>query len=140
MPLKRLLVCVDMSQPSSHALGVALGLAKAENASLTALAVAPPYEGDLSLVGVHDLEAVMRQPCEQALDMARKAASANGMDIKTLCEKGDPGQVIADTAEGLNADLVVMGIRNTSAVGRMLLGSVTARAVGLSHVDVLLVP
>ncbi len=140
MSIKRLLVCIDVSEASQHAMNVALDLAKTENASLTALAVSPPYEGDLSLVGVHDLDRVMRESCDRALGQARSMASAKGVTVKTLCEKGDPGQVIADMAEGENADLVIMGIRNTSPMGRMLLGSVTARAVGLSRVDVLLVP
>ncbi|WP_243313160.1 universal stress protein [Fundidesulfovibrio agrisoli] len=140
MPIKRLLVSVDESQPSMHALKAALDLAGTHGASLTAVAVAPPYQGDLRLVGVGDISRVLRQPCEQALAAASREASLRGLTIATVCESGEPGEVIADLADSMRADLVVMGRRNTSTMGRLLLGSVTARTIGFSHTDVLIVP
>ncbi|WP_243439766.1 universal stress protein [Fundidesulfovibrio soli] len=140
MAIRRLLVSVDESAPSTHALKAALDLAGTHGASLTAVAVAPPYEGDLRLVGVGDISRVLRQPCEQALDAAKREADLRGLPIATVCESGEPGEVIADLADSMRADLVVMGRRNTSTMGRLLLGSVTARTIGFSHTDVLIVP
>lgn len=140
MPLKRLLVCVDDSAPSAYAVKAALDLAGTHGASVTAVAVVPPYQGDLRLVGVSDIARVLRQPCEQALQSARREAATRGLPLATACEEGEPGEAIADLAEALRADLVIMGRRNTSAVGRLLLGSVTARTIGFSRTDVLIVP
>uniref|UniRef100_A0A7C4AGC4 Universal stress protein n=1 Tax=Fundidesulfovibrio putealis TaxID=270496 RepID=A0A7C4AGC4_9BACT len=140
MSLKRLLACVDDSPASSHALNAALDLAGAHGAALTAVAVVPPYQGDLRLVGVGDIARVLRQPCEQALEHARGEAARRGLPISTACEEGEPGEAIADLADTLRADLVVMGRRNTSTMGRLLLGSVTARTIGFSRTDVLIVP
>ena len=140
MPFKRLLVCVDESDASRHALRAALDLAGTHGAALTAVAVMPPYQGDLSLVGVHDIARVLRQPCEQALEYARKEAAQRGLLLATTCEEGEPGEAIADLADSIRADFVVMGRRNTSTMGRLLLGSVTARTIGFAHSDVLIVP
>ncbi|WP_027190779.1 universal stress protein [Fundidesulfovibrio putealis] len=140
MSLKRLLVSVDDSESSLHALRAALDLAGTHGASLTAVAVAPPYQGDLRLVGVGDIARVLRQPCEQALDNAKREAALRGLPLTTVCEEGEPGQMIADLADSMRADLVVMGRRNTSTMGRLLLGSVTARTIGFSNTDVLIVP
>ncbi|KAF0233414.1 MAG: UspA domain-containing [Desulfovibrionaceae bacterium] len=140
MSLKRLLVSVDDSESSRHALKAALDLAGTHGASLTAVAVMPPYQGDLRLVGVSDIARVLRQPCEQALDNAKREAALRGLSLTTVCEEGEPGQMIADLADSMRADLVVMGRRNTSTMGRLLLGSVTARTIGFSSTDVLIVP
>lgn len=140
MSIKRLLVSVDDSESSLHALKAALDLAGTHGASLNAVAVAPPYQGDLRLVGVGDIARVLRQPCEQALDNAKREAALRGLPLTTVCEEGEPGQMIADLADSMRADLVVMGRRNTSTMGRLLLGSVTARTIGFSNTDVLIVP
>lgn len=137
MRIKRLLACVDDSAPSAHALKAALDLAAAHGA---AVAVVPPYQGDLRLVGVSDISRVLRQPCEQALEHARREAARRGLPLATACEEGEPGEAIADLADSLRADLVVMGRRNTSAMGRLILGSVAARAIGFSRTDALIVP
>lgn len=140
MPIRRLLVSVDESEPSRHALRAALDLAGTYGASVTAVAVVPPYAGDLRLVGVGDISRVLRQPCEQALQLAQREAAQRGLPLATACEEGEPGEAIAGLADSMGADLVVMGRRNTSAVGRLLLGSVTARTIGFSRTDVLIVP
>ena len=140
MSLKRLLVSMDDSEASRYALNAALDLAGAHGASLTAVAVVTPYQGDLRLVGVSDIAHVLRQPCEQALELARREAAARGLPLATSCEEGEPGEAIADLADSMRADLVVMGRRNTSTMGRLLLGSVTARTIGFSNTDVLIVP
>lgn len=140
MPLKRLLVCVDESDASRHALSAALDLAGTHGASLTAVAVAPPYQGDLRLVGISDIASVLRQPCDKALQFAKGEAAKRGLPLATLCEEGEPAQVIADLADSMRASLVVMGRRNTSTMGKLLLGSVTGRTIGFCNCDVLIVP
>ena len=140
MPIKRLLVCVDESDSSQHAVKAALDLAGTHGATLTAVAVAPPYQGDLRFVGISGISRILRQPCEKALDLAKKEAAARGLPLAIACEEGEPAEVIADLADSMRADFVVMGRRNTSTMGRLLLGSVTARTIGFSNTDVLIVP
>jgi nucleotide-binding universal stress UspA family protein len=52
---------------------------------------------------------------------------------------GDPGQVISDRAEELNADLVVVGSHGRTGLTRLVLGSVAERVTRLAHCPVLVV-
>jgi nucleotide-binding universal stress UspA family protein len=52
---------------------------------------------------------------------------------------GDPGQVIADRAEELNAELIVIGSHGRTGLTRLVLGSVAERVTRLSHCPVLVV-
>lgn len=133
----KILVAVDGSDASLHALQETFGLTRSW---ITVVSVIPPYEGDLRLVGVRNIQDLMRQPCEVALAKAAKMAEAEGAFIKTVCEVGEPHKSIADLAEGENCDLIVMGVRGQSLVQHALLGSITARVIGYSQKDILVVP
>ena len=52
---------------------------------------------------------------------------------------GDPGTVVADRAEELNAELIVIGSHGRSGLARWMLGSVAERVVRLAHCPVLVV-
>jgi len=100
----------------------------------------PPYVGDLDMVGVRDIMGSMRKPCEDALKKAERLAKEEGVLIKTVCEEGEIFERISDLAAAENCDLIVMGRRGLSRLERSLVGSVTARVIGYSQRDVLVVP
>lgn len=52
---------------------------------------------------------------------------------------GDPGQVVADLAEELDADLIVVGSHGRTGLTRLVLGSVAERVTRLAHCPVLVV-
>ena len=52
---------------------------------------------------------------------------------------GDPGKVVSERAEELQADLVVLGSHGRTGVSRLLLGSVAERVTRLVHCPVLVV-
>jgi len=133
---KKILVAVDGSGSSLNALTQSFHLAS----RLTVVSVVPEYAGDLDMVGVGDLMASMRRPFEKALSEARNMAGTEGAMIRAILEEGEPYEKIVDIAEAENADLIVMGRRGLHTVERALLGSVTARVIGYSQRDVLVVP
>lgn len=137
--LRKILVAVDGSESSSHALRESLRLARGDDSVVLAVAVVPPYEGDLRLVGVRNIKALLREPCEKALAEAAKVAEAEGTPIRTACLEGEPHEEIADLAEAEHFDLIVMG-RGGQSLDRFLMGSITARVIGYSRTDVLIVP
>lgn len=137
---RRLLVPVTGDAHSLHALGEVLNLARVTGTKVTALAVAPTYDGDFGLTHVRDLIRGMRVPAEAALVRARELGQAAGLDVETLLGEGEPWKVIPKTAAEIQADLVVMGIVNRGTVARLIKGNVPLRTVGQSPVDVLLVP
>jgi|UniRef100_A0A7V6DRA0 nucleotide-binding universal stress UspA family protein len=134
---KKLLVAVDGSEISMHAFKESLKISKED---LLVIAVAPPYSGDLGGVGTSDIGALLRQPCEQALDKAMKLAQAERVQIRPVCVMGEPYEAIVETAEEEGRDLIVMGVRGRSMAERLLVGSTTARVIGFSSQDVLVVP
>lgn len=137
---KKLLVPIDGSESSIHALKESFKLAVNEGSWITVVAVVPPYTGDLDLVAVGNVLASIRKPCEDALSNAEKIAKAEGALIKTVCEEGDVHERILDLADAENCDLIVMGRRGLRRIERALVGSVTARVIGYGHKDVLVVP
>lgn len=137
---KKILVAIDGSDSSIHALSESFKLATNEKSWITVTSVVPSYEGDLSLVGVGDVLSSMRKPCEDALHEAERLAEAEGALIKTVCEEGKTYERIVDLAEAENCDLIVLGRRGLRRFEKALMGSVTARVIGYSHRDVLVVP
>lgn len=135
-----MLVAIDGSESSMHALKESFKLARNEKSWITVVSVVPEYKGDLDLVAVGNVMASMRKPCEDALHKAEELAKAEGALIKTVCEEGEAYERIIDLAEAENCELIVMGRRGMSRLERVLVGSVTARVIGHSHIDVLVVP
>ncbi|MEK6690771.1 MAG: universal stress protein [Nitrospirota bacterium] len=137
---KKLLVAVDGSESSMHALKESFKFAINEKSWITVVSVVPHYTGDLDSVAVGDIMASMRKPCEDALLKAREMAEREKALIKTVYEEGEPYERIIDLAESENCDLIVMGRRGLRRLERMLVGSVTARVIGYSPIDILVVP
>jgi len=137
---RKLLVAVDGSETSSHALRESFRLATNEKSWITVTAVAPPYQGDLDMVGVGNLVASMQKPAIDAITAAKKIAEEDRALIKTVLEEGEPYERIVDLAEAENSDLIVMGRRGLRRFERALVGSTTARVIGYSQRDVLVVP
>jgi len=137
---RKILVAVDGSDSSFHALRESFKLASDEKSWITVVSVAPLFEGDLELVGVRDIRTALRQPCEKALSTAIEIAQTERALIKTVCEEGEIYEKIVDLAEAENCDLIVMGRKGTRHLEKTLVGSVTARVIGHSQIDVLVVP
>jgi len=137
---RKILVAVDGSESSIHALRESFKLAANEKSWITVVSVIPPYEGELELVGVRDVKTALKQPCEKALSMASDIAKTERALIKTVCEEGEIYERIVDLADAENCDLIVMGRKGMSRLEKTLVGSVTARVIGYAQRDVLVVP
>jgi nucleotide-binding universal stress UspA family protein len=137
--LEKLLVCTDGSPDSQGAMAGTLALAQSCGSKIFALQVlefnpeleaqAPEYiatrEGK-----VHDyLEALKAQ--------------AEGLDIpiETRVRRSEAAYVgIVEEAEKIKPDLIIMGRRGRSRLFRLMMGNVTARVIGYSPFNVLVVP
>lgn len=137
---RKILITIDGSESSMHALKESFKLASNEKSWITVVSVVPPYEGDLALVGVGNIMRSMRKPCEAALSEAERIAKKERASIKTVCEEGEIYERIVDLAEAENCDLIVMGRKGLHRLERAFIGSVTARVIGHSRRDVLVVP
>ena len=137
---RKILVAIDGSDASLHALRESFKLAFHDGSWITVVSVSPRYEGDLSLVGVGNVLGTLRSYCETSLSKAMEIAKSSGALIKTVCEEGEPYERIVDLAEAENCDLVVMGRKGLSGLERVFVGSVAARVIGYSRRDVLVIP
>ena len=137
---RKILVAIDGSESSRNALLQAFRFAVDEKCWITVTSVAPPYDGEIEILGIKDIRSALRKPCEDSLSEARKLADRERALIKTVIEEGEAHERIVDLADAENCDIIIMGRRGLRPVERMLVGRVTARVIGHSQRDVLVVP
>ncbi|PZR16574.1 MAG: universal stress protein [Archangium gephyra] len=125
--MKKILVAVDGSGPSMVAARLALELARATGATLTAAySVAPlVVPGEVAFPVMSDLLAAEQTRGQAVLEDVVKALGAP--DVRTLLLSGSPAERLAEVATQDEYDLVVVGSRGRNAVARVLLGSVADR-------------
>lgn len=137
---RKILVAYDGSASARNALAVASQLAKEDKSWIKVLSVLPDYKGDLELVGVSNIKETIEGPGEKFLEEAQEIADHEDVHILTNMTQGEPFDKIVHVADDENCDLIVMGRRGTHRIERELVGSVTARVIGYTRKDVLVVP
>jgi nucleotide-binding universal stress UspA family protein len=137
---RKILVAYDGSASARSALIAAGKIAEEEKSWVKVVAVVPIYEGDLELVGVSRIKEAIGGPGKKIIAEARTLADENGIHVLTDLEQGEPFERIVHIADDEKCDLIVMGRRGISHLERELLGGVTARVIGHTKKDVLVVP
>jgi nucleotide-binding universal stress UspA family protein len=137
---KKILVAYDGSASARSALIAAGKVAEEENSWLKVVAVVPVYKGDLELAGVSQVKETIAGPGKKILSEAKTQAEEIGLHILTDLEQGEPYERIVHIADDEKCDLIVMGRRGISHLERELMGGVTARVIGHTKRDVLVVP
>lgn len=137
---RKILVAYDGSGSSKNALSLASHLAREEKSWIKVVAVVPAYEGDLELIGVENIKDAITGPGRQLLTDAMEIAEAEKIHILTDLEQGEPYEKIVHVADEENCDLIVLGRKGRHPLERELMGAVTARVIGHTHKDVLVVP
>ena len=137
---RKILVAYDGSATARNALAVAGHLAKEDKSWIKVLTVLPDFEGDLELVGVSNIKDTIEGPGKKLLAEARELADHEDVQVLTNMAQGEPYDKIVHIADDENCDLIIMGRRGTHHLERELVGSVTARVIGYTKKDVLVVP
>jgi nucleotide-binding universal stress UspA family protein len=137
---RKILVAYDGSASARNGLAVASHLAKEDKSWIKVLTVLPSYEGDLELVGVSNIKETIEGPGRKLLKEAQEIADREDVHILTNMTQGEPYDKIVHVADDENCDLIVMGRKGTNPLERELVGSVTARVIGYTKKDVLVVP
>jgi nucleotide-binding universal stress UspA family protein len=144
--IKKILVAIDGSKPSQHALNFALELAEITSAELELLTVAPPvflYSHSISVIKseaiadcARELETCFMEILSKAQEVVKKKKPE--FNVATRFEKGTPDEKIVNRAENGKFDMIVMGSRGLG--GRMsALGSVSSRVVDKASCPVVIV-
>jgi len=137
--LERLLLASDDCEYCEGAVREAIGLAKACNSKLNVIAVVEvnPEFGALAPQLVEKTEKATLAYLQSVKDRAAK----EGVACETATREGeDTYKYIVEEAGKQKSDLIIMGRRGRTGLKRLLMGSVTARVIGHSSCNVLVVP
>ena len=136
-----ILVGIDGSQPSQRALHYAIELARAGNATLTLMTVAPPLSMYVTLAGVsaQTMSAELDRWAKKVLAEATQTVP-DDVIVHTVQESGHAGPEILEELRRGRYDLVVLGSRGRGRAQEGLLGSVNAYIHFHSRVPLLSVP
>lgn len=139
--MNKILVALDGSDPSQHALRMGADIAARYGARLIALYVIPPavFPPDAYPIGVQDIEAAHATWAEKMLRDVVVRLEEPGVAVDRRILAGAPADEIARVAREEGVDLVVVGSRGRSAAARVLLGSVSDRLVHICERPVLVV-
>ena len=140
MMAKHILVPTDFSDYANYAVDYALELATTLQARLTfahIIHLTPLVMGDLGSLGISpylvEIETDAQQRMQALLDRVQKA----GLQGETIVVHGIPFQVIIETAESRDVDLIVMGTHGRTGLTHVLMGSVAEKVVRLAPCPVL---
>ena len=142
---KKILVAIDGSEASLHALEVAAEIAENDEAELTILAVAPfpprdIIQDDMSLY-LPRYQDDLRKSYEKVLKETNTKLLEKHPKLNTvpIFMEGKPAKLIIEAAQAREADLIVVGNRGTSGILDWMLGSVSQHIVNSCTVPVLVV-
>jgi nucleotide-binding universal stress UspA family protein len=135
---RKLLVGYDDSPASRAALLEAAHWVKKHGGEL-ALVHAAFFDTEEFGIAPEHLEkriALGRRLCTAAV---KSVGAEPGVPARSIICEGEPPEVLLDTADGMDADLIVLGTYGRRGLRRMLMGSVTAQVISKARADVLVV-
>jgi nucleotide-binding universal stress UspA family protein len=138
----RIMLAIDGSRFSTRAVRYVVGHLRefGKRPTLTLVHVDPPMvERVTRYVSPHDVARIHARNAQLALRGARRMLRASKIAFRERHVVGSPGACIARAAREERSDLIVMGSHGQGVLKSMLLGSVVARTLALTHVPVLVV-
>jgi universal stress protein A len=142
LKLQKILVPIDFSDCSLHALSFALGFAEHFRAHLVLFHVveATMHSGNLTGMSASFDEAnqnLVATARERLEDLVRRYRT--GMEVETLVRIGHAHSEITDTANALGSDLIIIATHGYSGFKPALLGSTTEKIIRHASCPVLTV-
>jgi nucleotide-binding universal stress UspA family protein len=138
-PWERLLVCTDGSDEGQNAVAQALSLAQVCGSKLYVLQVVeivPEFEAVAP-----DLRACLEEEIRRLKAVTASEAALKGVQLDyRVLHSVSPFAAIVEEAEKIQPNLIILGRYGRTALARLFMGSVTHRVIGLSPVNVLVVP
>jgi nucleotide-binding universal stress UspA family protein len=138
-----IIVGIDGSHNSQHALDVAIAEAALRHAPLTVIAVHQVMAGysghGVAFPGDDALADKAREAAQAEVDgVLANVGDSRPSSVTVRGVSGLPAEAILDAAK--DADLIVLGSRGAGGFSRLLMGSVSSQVTHHAHVPVLIVP
>ena len=134
--MKRILVGFDGSEGSENALNKAIMLID-ENGELILLAVIP-VPSDKNLLDQNAYE-LMKKKAHNLIDTVIRDIGSPSFTVTGMVEEGDIAAKIIDIASNLGCDLIVLGSKGSSELGRYPIGSIANKVVQYAFKPVMVV-
>jgi nucleotide-binding universal stress UspA family protein len=134
--MKKILVGFDGSEGSRQALTKSISLLD-EQGDLILLAVIPS-PSEKTFVD-RDMYNIIKKKAKDMIDEFVGSIGQQNFNISGIIEEGDPSVQIINVSNRLNVDLIVLGSKGTSKIGRYLIGSVANKVVQYAHKPVMVV-
>lgn len=142
--MKSILVPVDFSKATDFVLQATVTMAKAVDARVTLLNVAPRTP---DVLGQQLTRKVITEPVPEdlrerydQLQACAKRLEEVDIDVKTLLVRGERVRTVMEEAEREDADLIVMGSHGRGALYRKMMGSVSEGVMREAKCPLLIIP
>ncbi|MBI4824446.1 MAG: universal stress protein [Nitrospirae bacterium] len=116
-----------------------LKLASDEKSWITVIKVIPPYEGDLDLTGVKNIEDVLNSGISSSLSEVEGIAGEEGVFVKVRVEEGDIPERIKSAALEERCDIIIMGEGSRKGIKKLFGGGVLNKVLQNAPCPVLVV-
>jgi len=137
----KILAAIDGSNDAMEGARLALGMAKAQAAVVTLLAVIPVYPDidlEISARARESLDSKLSSQAEKALTQAKALFQEQGITPRALIiSAGSIADEIVKMAEEERVDLIVIGSRGLGATGRFTLGGTAMKIISQAPSSVL---
>jgi nucleotide-binding universal stress UspA family protein len=142
LSIKRILVPVDFSETSEHAVDHAIEVARTFGAKIELFHSYPSAPGSITPYGPVLPEGIFqayRDSAEARISEVRNRVKDAGVEVGAHLSSDVPSMGIVEAAKTLDVDLIVIGTRGLSGLKHVLLGSVAERTVRAAECSVLTV-
>jgi nucleotide-binding universal stress UspA family protein len=142
--ISRIVVGVDGSEHADAAVGWAVRMARGMGSEVVAVfAITPPFyldTGFMTTVAPPQFDPEWRTEMQKEFEGTWcKPLRDAGVQYRAVMEDGRPASVIAKVADGIDADVIVVGRRGRGGVAELVLGSVSHELVLHSRRPILLI-
>lgn len=136
---KTIVCAVDGSKDSDRAFELAKSMSAEQGSRIVVVHVTEFVGGKGGMYPLAVDEDEIKVRLESNVEALRAAGTEAEMVTHTV-RLGGPAHLIAETAEAVGADLIIVGGRGRSPISDLLVGSVPTRLLQIAHRPVLVVP
>jgi len=138
--MQKILVAHDGSKSSDKALKKAVELTAVFKGPLTVLSVIPElYLTELQTTDRNRISESISEQIKNVMEKIEKSLAGKVTEVRTVVRKGDPAEIILETAQKMGADLIVTGSHGKHGAKKFHLGSVSAKIVKYARCPVMVV-
>lgn len=143
--IQHILMATDFSSCAEEALTQAVYFAQNLKAKITLLNVfetflpTPPALPTNDPPGVYLWLENVKKEEKRKLRIAAEVAAREGIEVSVLFKEGNPSTEIVQTAQEINAGLIVLGTHGRTGLSHVLMGSVAERVARHAPCPVLIV-